>query len=423
MAYQYHLSASSVQAFKACPQRFRLAYREGLRKIEDTDAQRIGTNWHGIHETYAAAFRAWRPVNDTESCNGGGDTQHEYAFNAVVEYVTERYAEIPEYKEREEWEVERQVLLTSFIGHQWRWSEDPVESLDEELAFDLPLHHPEIGLPMLTGEVIRRGKIDHIAVWQDRVVNVERKSTSKAIAADSDYWERSKKDTQVSMYALAMSDMEESGDLPAKVKEKLDSGLTRGNTLYDVWHKPTIKPTKLSQKDTAAFLETGEYFGTRFSVEVSTEEQTEIKELKSGNKEVKHVVPTQISVDGEALTFEISKTYKPAVRESPSMFSARLLHDMYERPDFYFARKEIARSEQDVAKFRKELYNIYQAKKAFSVNNCWYENEAQCRATFTCQFVPICYGPGADAVCDGKTEVAGFKRIFDVTIEEKRIDA
>jgi hypothetical protein len=30
-----------------------------------------------------------------------------------------------------------------------------------------------------------------------------------------------------------------------------------GNTLYDVWHKPTIKPKMLTQADTKAFIETG----------------------------------------------------------------------------------------------------------------------------------------------------------------------
>jgi hypothetical protein len=47
----------------------------------------------------------------------------------------------------------------------------------------------------------------------------------------------------------------------------------------------------------------------------------------------------------------------------------------------------------------------------------------QCRATFACKFIPICYGPGADAVCDGKTTPPGFKRIFvDLTVNGQEVD-
>lgn len=379
---RFDLSATSIATFKACPQKFRLAYREGLRLDEDTDAQRMGTNWHALHEVYHNAYTQQQ--------------DHDAAFAAAVDHLNEQYATVPDTKTPEEWETERQVLLVSFMVYQWYWADDPYEVLASEVAFDLPLHHPKVGLPLLTSEVVRRGKIDHVVRWHGMVGNLERKSTSKAIDASSDFWDRSQKDTQVSMYALAFRDMQEHG-LEHYGIHGVEPHERVGNTLYDVWRKPTIKPAKLTQKDTTTLIETGSYCDVEFAVVVEAEDQ--------------------ITVDGEPAEVEVGKSGKPAIRETSAMFAARLTADMQERPEHYFARKEIPRTDQNIRKFRTELFNIYQAQKLYANTGCWFENESQCRATFKCAYIPICYGPGADAVCDGETTPEGFKRIYtDITI-------
>lgn len=394
----FHLSASAIQAFKACPQRFRLAYREGIRSDQDTDSQRVGTHWHALHEVYQNAFKPNDPYTEEA---------HEAAFDAAIEHLNECYAKVPDHKDSTEWALERQVLLICFIGYLWYYQDDPVEPLCSEVAFDLPLHMPKTGLPLPLSQVIRVGKIDHIVKWQGVVGNVERKSTARGIADDSDYWDKAKKDTQVSMYALAYRDMLEGGLLPDAVTEALDGDVRFGNTIYDVWHKPTIKPTKLSQKDTAEFFDSGTYFDTEFEVEVNYKNPDDVSEGI-----------TSILIDGEPAEFELGKSGKPAVRETVEMYGARLLSDIYERPEFYYKRKEIARTDAEIRKFRLELFNIYQAMKNYDRYQCWFENESQCRATFHCQYIPICYGSGADAVCDGETTPNGFKRIFtELTVE------
>lgn len=425
MPLQHHLSASSVLAFKACPQRFRLAYREGIRPAEDTDAQRVGTNWHAMHELYNQQYRVESERRKDEVMDGNivHEESHQAAFAAVIDHLNAFYATRPDTKTPEEWEGERQVLIYSFIGYLWYWGNDPVDMLGEEVPFDLPLHFPRTGMPLPTSEVIRRGKIDGLAVWQNKIVKVERKSTSRAIAADSDYWQKSRKDTQVSMYALAVDDLLAAGDLPQSLLALMGAGQQLGQTLYDVWHKPTIKPTTLSQKDSVEFLESGKYHGVDFKVEATEGVRTVTKELKSGPKVTEVTILTGLLIDGHPATFEVSESsHKPAIRETPEMFGARLLADIYERPEFYYARKEITRTDAEVRKFRAELFNIYQSQKLLEENNTWFENEQQCEATFRCQYMPICYGPGADAVCDGKTTPAGFKRIFDVTVEGKEIE-
>jgi hypothetical protein len=106
-----------------------------------------------------------------------------------------------------------------------------------------------------------------------------------------------------------------------------------------------------------------------------------------------------------------------AIRRRSACTVPASCNDIYERPDFYFARREIARTDQEIRKFRGRSTTSIRPE-ALSKSGHWFENEQQCRATFPCPFIPICYGPGADAVCDGKTTPQGFKRIFvDLTVK------
>lgn len=393
----YHLSASSVAAFKACPTRFRLAYREGVRLDQDTDSQRQGTNWHSMHEVYAnalAALTVGHPEVDALP-----EVRQQVALEAVIAHLNERYKDVPRTKTPFEWALERQILLTCFIAYQWYYTNDPVEFLASEVPFNLPLHMPRTGLPLPMNEVQRVGKIDHVVRWQGGVCALERKSTSRSIDGDSDYWDKAKKDTQVSMYALAFKDMMAAKQLDAVLAQLKPAGLERfGNTLYDVWHKPTIKPKMLTQAETARFIAEGTYFDQKFEVTC----------INSTDK--------LVVVDGEQVEIEPGKKGF-AIRETIGMFGARLLNDIYERPEFYFVRREIARTDAELKAFRGQLFAVYQSQKLMEKHGTWYECEGQCRATFPCQYIPICYGPGAAAVCDGKTTPPGFRRIFvDLTV-------
>lgn len=413
----YHLSASAINALKACPTRFRLAYREGLRLDQDTEAQRMGTHWHALHEVYNTAYREAAFDGVMEH-----DTRHRVAYDTAVEHLNQCYHDIPSWIEPEDWEVERLVLLTSFHVYLWYYSQDPIESLAEEIAFDLPLHEPRTGMALPISEVVRVGKIDTVIKWQNLVGNREMKSTSRNIGPDSDYWERSAKDTQVSMYALAMKDMLEGGLLPDNVIAALD-GKQFGNTLYDVWRKPKSKPKGVTQKDTAAFIETGEYYGQAFDVQATWDEKTTLKNAGKKN-ETPVTVKTlaSLKVEGEEHPFEIGKSGGVSIRETPRMFAARLMDDMVQNPSEYFVRKEIARTDAELRRFRVELYRIYQAMKAYEKNDAWFENENQCRATFKCAYIPVCYGEGADEISKNNLTPEGFRRIFNVTVEGNDIN-
>lgn len=391
----YHQSATSNAAFKACPTRFRLGYREGLRLAENTDSQRQGTNWGALHETYANRYSEWMTTSPEATVEGAARE----ALQAALEHLNEKYATCPSHKTLPEWALERQILLTSFIGYLWYFQNDSIEYLASELAFELPIIEPKTGLPVPLSQAVQVGKMDHLIKWQGMVGVQERKSTSKSLDGDSDYWKRSAKDDQISMYALALRAL-------AGKTIQVPADCRHGNTLLDVWHKPTISPKMLTQADTAKFIETGEYMGQKFTVERPM--------APAGN--------AAYLVNGESVEIEPGKKGF-AIRESVEMFGARLLTDIYARPEFYYCRKEIIRTDAELDAFQVSCYNVYQTQRMMEKNNLWYDNHDACQATFKCPMMGICFGPGANAVCDGKTTPPGYKRIFvDLTVNEQPVE-
>lgn len=396
-----HVSASSIASFKKCPQAFRLAYVEGIRQEHDADVLRTGSSWHGMHEAYAgpsahalrvsAEIRAEHP----QYIHGDPhDAANAYGMDAAVAYLNQRYAECPPWVEIADWQLERQILLVSFTGYIWYWQNDPIAVLATELPFDLPLHEPTTGMPCSTKSVVRVGKIDQIGRWHGAIVAVERKSTSKSVEPDSDFWTRWAKDTQISTYALALRDMQEAGLLPFTVP----TGERFGSTLIDVWSKPKTKPAMLTQKDTAAFIESGEYCGTKFEVEAPTH--------------TGHSDGDVTAVDVNSQRVEMVPGKKGfAIRESVEMYGARLLADIYEQPHRYFARREISRTADEIRDFRRELFAIYQAQSIFQKSGCWFHNESACDTPYRCDYKSICFGAGADEACAGVGAPLGFKRL------------
>ena len=378
------LSASSIARFKACPTRFQFSDVEGLRLEEDGDALRIGTNWHSLQEIYRKALS-----------NDGVET--DAAFESAIAHLNEAYKEIPSSKSAEDWAVERESLVALFIGHLWYWNDDPVETLATEIAFRLPLHHPKTGMPLDTEQVIRLGKIDRIILRGQKIMPNEYKTTGSDLSPTSFYWNRLKMDTQVSMYDLALHDGIEGDTFGVKLPD-----LPMGGCLYDVTRKPTIKPKKLTQGDSKKFITNGEYCGETFDVHTISPKVDPPDEVKVDNWDAE-ITPGK-------------KEGSFAIRETPGMYRARLVQDIQERPEHYYARKEIPRTQKERVQFRQELYNIYRLMKYAVENKAFYRNEDHCDQYGGCDYCPICFHD-VD-VLHGHTP-AGMKRIFTpVTVQE-----
>lgn len=323
------LSASSVKRFKDCPMKWHLARQ--VRRAEDTDALRMGTNFHAMMEAH----------------DGGED---------ALAALYAAYEHCPPSKSQFDWAVECQTIHAMYLGHRWYWQDDPLgDTVDVELQFELPLMHPALNLPLPGGQ--RVGRIDRLLLRYDgRYYQHEYKTTSSDVSATSDYWNRLRMDTQVSFYDLALHEM------------GLDAPI--GGAFYDVTRKPTIKPKFLTQAETQRFIvSAGEYHG----------EQFEIVQPDTG----------PIIINGWAAEIKQQKAGWQ-LRETPLMYRARLLDDMYERPEHYFARREVPRTSLDRAKFAQELFALYECMKHTASNGYAYRCEARCDDFGGCEYRGLC---------------------------------
>lgn len=387
-----NLSATCIAAFKACPMRYRLAYIEGLR-VEDTPALRIGNAWHKGLEALQACNDVGSPISEGEACGR--------AYYAIKE-IEKIYETRPDHIELNDWLVEREIVVNSLAGYAWLYGDDTLETVATELKFDLPLTNPETG--GVTHKFRRVGKVDRLIRFEKQFIcNQEYKSTSKQIDSDSSYWDRLRLDTQNKFYIRAVRDLQNQGyGAPSPiVTDTLCSGV-----LHDVWHKPQISPKMLTQADSKAFMETGEYCGQKF--EVATYFGKHVNDTVA--------IPPDCRVDGVVAQVEPGKKEGSfALRETPGMFGARLLQDITTRPEFYFARRMIAYTDQDLREFDAEIWAIQRTITEMINSGNWFRNEFSCEATFKCPYCPICYHNLQ--VCDGETTPGGFHRIYKEDLE------
>lgn len=352
MTQKIHLSASAIKDFKACPMRYRNAHFYGIRPVVDTEAKRIGTNWHKIQE-----------IN--------GDPHRN--MNAVVTELNRVYDDIPDVMDKEKLEIERIILLYSLSGYNWYYGDQKEEVLATEVKFEIPVVNPETGRAL--PNVINRGKIDKL-IRKDGLIYVkEHKSTSSSVDPDSDLWGHLKLDTQTNNYVYAARKLKDLGRLE---KYGIVSDDIIAGVYFDAWHKPGIRPKKLSQGDSKKFVETGEYCGQKFKVRYDDLGMTGKQPVLTVNN-----VPTFTEPGAKPGTF--------AIHETPEMFGARLLQDIVERSEFYFACKELTKTDPDMVRFEWELYNIYKTIREMSKTGHWYSDEGQCEATFKCSYIEQCY--------------------------------
>ena len=387
------LSASSIGAFKACPVRFKNAYVLGIRPIEDKESQRIGTNWHTILEVASLV-----PGNECpnelchmydipEPCPICDDTKvvPDNIMTAITRVLNSAYEGI-DFNDPEAKEIERVTLLHALVGYRWHYGEQQEPVVATEQYFNLPLLNPQTGHPV--PDVFIEGRIDKLIELANGIAVKEHKSTSKSIDPDSTYWGHLNLDVQTTMYIYAARRMQmdawvESGDA--------GSGGPLINTVkYDVYHKPTIRPKKLTQGDSKKFVADGMYCDQKFEIE-------KIGDVIQTVNGIQPVVEPGAKPD----TF--------AIRETPDMFGARLLKDITKRPEFYFRCIELTRTDAELKAFEQELYDIAQNMQFMIRSGRFYTNEHQCEATFRCDYIEQCYNRvqvDQDHIPDG------FKRIF-----------
>ena len=369
------LSASAFSTLKACPVKYRNAYVYGIRKAEEADPLRIGSNWHAGLEAMSLkpeqpcpfCSKAAVPAAGCVYCQGTGYIDDPDVVLARV--LNARYETLYPGMPYEQRETERVTILYSLLSYKWRWQDAKLNVIAREIPFRIPLIDPRTRHPV--PNVVLDGMIDKI-VSEDGVVKiVEHKSTGDSVEPDSEYWSHLKLDLQTTLYPYAVQRLQADELLTPYGIGADDPPVS--DVIYDVWHKPQIAPKKLSQADTLAFLESGVYFDQPF---------TTAYPVDGGCQE--------ISVDGCSAAVEILKKGF-AIRETPNMFGARLFRDYSDRPDYYFARHPISRNSVDMERFEWELFALYQSIESMRDDNSWYHNEHSCDNRAKCDYRQFCY--------------------------------
>jgi len=379
MLRELRLSASANADYQACQKRYWLSYIADLTADKDKDSLRVGGNWHRCHELLELKAEAVCPDclrheeirPDCYICAGTGYTPAD-PMEAVVRYLNYAYAVVPDNKTRDDWETERVTLLYSLSGHRWLYKEDEDrwETIGSEIKFEVPVINPVTGRKL--GKAVFVGKIDRLVRERNTglVYVWERKSTSHPITSES-YWHDLAQGDQISGYLYGGRVAQANGQLRKHGIRSEDPPIA--GAWCDVWHKPDIAPKRVSKADLKTLAETGMYCGTK--------------------AQYPQVNP---AVVGESIV------------ETPELFGARLLQDIAERPDHYFAQREVARTDRELEQFQWRLFKLAKQIRAVEKNDLWLCNLRSCEQPFYCEYRDLCRS-GVAGTIDSEPPV-GYKR-------------
>ena len=383
---QWRLSATAIACFKQCPYKYYLKYIKGIKRAEEPDHFRYGTNWHKIMEVIS--LTPGDPCPCLNNLDGPADDPARYCpicectnkvpddiMTAVTRVIDDAYCRVPNSVDPEDWAVERAKLLYAAAGYSWYYQNEPLKATHTEVKFRTPI-------PGRTGRMVPNllidGVIDKVVKHAGNMV-VEHKTTSSSVAPDSKYWGKLTMDTQTTLYTFTLRLLRDRAEL------NLEGDIS--GFYYDVFHKPGIKPKMLSQADSKTLLESGEYCGGTFEISGYAPYEIYFKDKEQIS------VPTSPIYVGDSQT-EVKMNAKGtaiAIKETPDMYGHRLLADISERPEYYFVRRELAKTDAELDRFHKELLGVFTTMRAMYNMDSWYHCEEQCEATYNCDFIDMCY--------------------------------
>lgn len=245
-------------------------------------------------------------------------------------------------------EPSERIIAAKCMGLMWgynaRWANAPylIESVERTVTSNL--YNPETGRNSRSFRVA--GKIDVMAREEgtDRYVIFDHKTTSEDISdPDSPYWRQLTVEQQATHYML----------IEWLNARKVDYAI------WDVVRKPGISPKLLTKKEQEHTYHTRKYLSDEFLLN-----QDDLDELAATG------------------------------RETPRMYSARLALDCtIERPQWYFARRQVARLDAETLEYGKELWEHSQEILHARQTNRHARNSGACLLYGSpCKFLGICSG-------------------------------
>lgn len=305
--------------------------------------------------------------------HAGIERLHKLGDSEACHAVYEAYARCPEQIDLHDWDMERETILRLVLAYDWRWSTTPLEYVVTEGAFQIPLLNPVTGAPSKHFDLA--GKIDGVVRLEDgRLAVKETKTVSEDLSITSDYWRRLRIDHQISLYIHAAR----------------QEGYKVDTVLYDVVRKPAIQPTPVPLVDEEGVKIVHDFNGQRVR-----------------NKDGKSWRQTASVADGYVL-----QTRPMSVEE----WGKKLTDDIVSRPDFYFARVEIPRLDQDVQDYQQEVWEIQQTIREAQRMGRWYRTVNRNTCPF-CQHFNHC---SENQQIDPARPPLGFHIVTDVHPELER---
>mgnify|MGYP000740096063 CR=1 FL=1 len=307
---------------RLCLRQHYYRYELGLRSKREVAALRLGRAIHQGLEQWSRGVPGEKVLRD----------------------IAWEYDKTPPWTDPPGWAVEEQTVLSLLAGYYWRYQDDPLEYVEVEKAWSMPLVNPETGRASRTYELA--GKRDGLVKAPDgRLFVLERKTTGDDIGPESDYWLRLRCDPQISLYILSAR----------------HDGHDVAGVIYDVVRKPSIRPRQVPVLDEGG-------------LKVVVSEETGQRALNRDGS------PRQSAGPGMKLVTR---------EEKPADYGVRLLADIEERPDFYFQRREVPRLEDDLQEFRLECW-----QQARLLADCrrwgrWFRNVGRNTCSF-CEYASLC---------------------------------
>ena len=141
---------------------------------------------------------------------------------------------------------ERVKAMALIEGYDVMWSGEEIEALEVEVEFEAPLLNPKTWAASRTWRLA--GKIDAIVKMNGQTMVREFKTTSEAIENDGDdYWLRLAIDSQVSQYIIGAEAL----------------GYQVSSTLYDVARKPLLRPDMATPPDVRKYTKDGRLYANQ----------------------------------------------------------------------------------------------------------------------------------------------------------------
>lgn len=226
------LTYSRMRAYRKCARFERLAYVDGWRPVEESEALSFGRIWH-------VAMEAW-----WLSCRSGGAPDVDAALRVVAG------------RARDAWtQIRAEELLR---GYHARWDDETVDTLTVigvEETFAAPLINPSTMQPSRTWRLA--GRIDARAETRSgRCLVVEHKTTTEDISPAADYWLRLQMDHQLSIYTLGAESL----------------GWSPSGCLYDVVVRPSQRPQKATPVEARKHTRDGRLYANQRDADETADE-------------------------------------------------------------------------------------------------------------------------------------------------------